>query len=120
MYKIAKENLQTLYREIAKNQELFLPEKIGEQVNFAPYREELETDLTVLKTVKSPKDVFFPQSENLYTCVEKDRKITIEPEKLQEQKFVVFRSGGYLLCSQKRARNHRFPGLRRTRGDLFL
>ena len=33
---------------------------------------------------------FFPQSENLYTCVEKDRKITIEPEKLQEQKFVVF------------------------------
>lgn len=90
MYKIAKENLQTLYREIAKNQELFLPEKIGEQVNFAPYREELETDLTVLKTVKSPKDVFFPQSENLYTCVEKDRKITIEPEKLQEQKFVVF------------------------------
>ena len=32
MYKIAKENLQTLYREIAKNQELFLPEKIGEQV----------------------------------------------------------------------------------------
>ena len=90
MYKIAKENLQTLYREIAKNQELFLPEKIGEQVNFAPYREELETDLTVLKTVKSPKDVFFPQSENLYTCVEKDRKITIEPEKLQEHKFVVF------------------------------
>ena len=91
MYKIAKENLQTLYREIAKNQELFLPEKVGEQVNFAPYREELETDLTVLKTVKSPKDVFFPQSENLYTCVEKDRKITSQArEALQEQKFVVF------------------------------
>ena len=43
MYKIAKENLQTLYREIAKDQELFLPEKIGGQVNFAPYREELES-----------------------------------------------------------------------------
>ena len=46
MYKIAKENLQTLYREIAKNQELFLPEKIGEQVNFAPYREELESQIS--------------------------------------------------------------------------
>lgn len=59
MYKIAKENLQTLYREIAKNQELFLPEKIGEQVNFAPYREELETGSDCAQDSQIPQRCIF-------------------------------------------------------------
>ena len=42
------------------------------------------------KSVKSPKDAFFPQSENLYTCIKEGKKIQIEPEALKEQKFVVF------------------------------
>ena len=90
MYKIAKKIARPFTARSQKIRNCSCRKKIGGQVNFAPYREELETDLTVLKTVKSPKDVFFPQSENLYTCIEKDRKISIEPQKLQEQKFVVF------------------------------
>ena len=47
-------------------------------------------DLDTLKTVKSAKDAFFPQSENLYTCYRDGKKISITPQELKEQPFVVF------------------------------
>ena len=90
MFKIKAENLPALFRTIAAEQELYLPVKAGGQVNFAAWSEEAEASLETLKTVKSPKDAFFPQSENLYTCVRDGKKITIEPEALKEQNFVVF------------------------------
>lgn len=90
MYKIAKENLPALFRMIAENQELYLPVKSGGQVNYAAWTENAEVDLDTLKTVKSPKDAFFPQSENLYTCVKNGKAIKIEPEALKTQNFVVF------------------------------
>lgn len=90
MFKIKAENLPALFRTIAAEQELYLPVKAGGQVNFAAWSEEAEVSLETLKTVKSPKDAFFPQSENLYTCVRDGKKITIEPEVLKEQNFVVF------------------------------
>ena len=34
MYKIAVENLPALFRKIAADQELYLPVKVSEQVNF--------------------------------------------------------------------------------------
>lgn len=60
------------------------------QTNFAAWDETVEVDLDTLKTVKSPKDAFFPQSENLYTVQKEGKKLSIEPETLKEQKFVVF------------------------------
>ena len=90
MYKIAKENLSALFRKIAENQELYVPVKTGHQVNFGAWSKEAEVDLDTLKTVKSPKDAFFPQSENLYTCVRDGKKLSVEPEALKEQDFVVF------------------------------
>lgn len=90
MYKIAKEQLPALFRSIAANQELYLPVKASGQVNFAAWSEDAQADLDTLKTVKSPKDAFFPQSENLYTVKREGKKISIEPEALKEQSFVVF------------------------------
>ena len=90
MYKIKKENLSTLFQKIAENQELYLPVKVADQVNFGVWSEEADVDLETLKTVKSPKDAFFPQSENLYTCVRDGKKLSVEPEQLKEQDFVVF------------------------------
>lgn len=90
MYKIAKENLPQLYRRIAEKKELYLPLEIGGQTNFAVWEEGDTVALDVLKTVKSPKDAFFPQSENLYTCKREGKKISIEPQALKEQEFVVF------------------------------
>lgn len=90
MYKIKRENLSALFQLIAEKQELYLPIKVAEQVNFAPWIQECVVDLDTLKSVKSPKDVFFPQSENLYTVTQKNKKYTIKQEELQEQNFVVF------------------------------
>ena len=83
MYKIKKENLSTLFQMIAENQELYLPIRTGNQVNFGVWSEEADVDLETLKTVKSPKDAFFPQSENLYTCVRDGKKLSVEPEQLK-------------------------------------
>ena len=90
MYKISAENQPALFRKIAADQELYLPLEVNGQVNFGAWSEDADVNLTVLKTVKSPKDAFFPQSENLYTCKKDGKKITVEPGELKEQNFVVF------------------------------
>ena len=98
MYKISKSNLSALFAKIAGSQELFLPVRNAGQVNFAQWEEDAEVALDVLKTVKSPKDAFFPQSENLYTCMREKNKLSITPEELQNKNFVVF---GMKACDIK-------------------
>lgn len=90
MYKIAKDNLTALFRTIAGERELYLPVKLGGQVNFAVWEEGDEVSLDTLKTVKSPKDAFFPQFETLYTCKKEGKKLSIEPQALKDREFVVF------------------------------
>ena len=98
MYKIEKENLEALFRKIAESQDLILPIKKAGQTNFGLWNEGEEADLETLKTVKSGKDVFFPQSETLYTCVRDGKKLTVEPEELRSRPFVVF---GMKACDVK-------------------
>lgn len=98
MKKIAKSNLSALFARINETKDLILPVKNGEQVNYAAWDKDAEVDLTTLKTVKSPKDAFFPQSENLYTCFKDEGKISITPEELQNKDFVVF---GMKACDIK-------------------
>lgn len=90
MYKIAKEDLSALFQSIAENQELYLPVEVSGQVNFKAWTQDANVSLETLKTVKSPKDAFFPQSENLYTVQREGKKLSIEPQALKEQNFVVF------------------------------
>lgn len=98
MYKIAKENLSQLFRQIVQEQELYLPVKTAGQTNFSVWSEDAGVDLDTLKTVKSPKDVFFPQSENLYTVKKEGKKLHVEPEELKSQDFVIF---GMKACDVK-------------------
>ena len=98
MYKIKREDLPALFQKIAADQELYLPVRTADQTNFGVWREEAEVDLDTLKTVKSPKDVFFPQSETLYTCYREGKKLSVEPETLKGQDFVVF---GMKACDIK-------------------
>ena len=90
MYKIAKKDLSALFRMIAAQQELYLPVRSAGQVNYHVWSEEAEVDLYTLKSVKSPKDAFFPQSENLYSVQREGKKLTVCPEGLQDKDFVVF------------------------------
>ena len=83
MYKIAKENLSALFQSIAENQELYLPVEVSGQVNFKAWTQDANVSLETLKTVKS-------QSENLYTVQREGKKLSIEPQALKEQNFVVF------------------------------
>ena len=98
MYKIAKENLASLFALINETKELYLPVEVAGQTNFAAYTADAKFDLDTLKTVKSPKDVFFPQSETLYTCNKEENKLRITPEALVDAPFVVF---GMKACDIK-------------------
>lgn len=98
MYKIAKKDLSALFHLIADSQELYLPVKTAGQTNFAAWTEDAEVDLDTLKTVKSAKDAFFPQSEGLYTVKKEGKKMSVEPQTLKEQDFVVF---GMKACDVK-------------------
>ena len=90
MLKINKNDLAALFAKIAEKNELYLPVKAAGKTNFAAWDENAQVDLDTLKTVKSPKDAFFPQSENLYSCHKEEGKTKITPEKLQSEPFVVF------------------------------
>ncbi len=90
MKKLNKEKLTELFSFISAKNELYVPVKVGTGTNFALYEEGVEADLDTLKTVKSPKDIFFPQSETLYTCTTEEGKMKITPEELKEHDFVVF------------------------------
>ena len=98
MKKIANANLSQLFRALAADQDLFVPVKTAGQTNFGLWTEDVEVDLNTLKTVKSGKDMFFPQSETLYTCIKDGKKIAIKPQNLQDQYFVVF---GMKACDVK-------------------
>mgnify|MGYP004568173895 FL=1 len=89
MYRIAKEKLPALCAAIAAENDLFLPVKTAGKTNFALWTAECAPDLDTLKTVKSPKDVFFPQSENLYTCANDAGRLSVTPEKHRDTPFVV-------------------------------
>ena len=90
MLKIAKTDLPALFQKIAETKDLYLPIRVADQVNFGAYTQDADVSLETLKTVKSPKDAFFPQSETLYTCNKTENKISITPEELQNKEFVVF------------------------------
>ena len=79
MYRILKSDIPKLCARLAENMDVFAPVKAGGKTNFALWTEDSQVDLDTLKTVKSPKDVFFPQSEVLYNCNREEGKIKILP-----------------------------------------
>ncbi len=90
MYKIDRDKLPALFQLLASEQELILPINRGDQVNFGLWEPEASVDLSALNSVQSPKDAFFPQGENLYTVKKDGKKLSIEPEALKDQDFVIF------------------------------
>ena len=64
MKKFLKSDLNALLGLIGER--VYLPVSEAGQTNYAIYNENSAVDLDTLKTVKSAKEVFFPQSETLY------------------------------------------------------
>ncbi len=78
MYQISREKMPELLAAVAKEMDLFLPVQNNGITNFGFWTEDAKVDLDTLKTVKSPKDAFFPQSEVLYSCYQKANKTSID------------------------------------------
>ena len=90
MKKIAVSELNTLFAAIAADKQLFIPaDNAAGQAEYIPWQDGIALS-EKLNTTRSAKDLFFPQSETLYTCVKDGKKISIQPEALQDQDFVVF------------------------------
>lgn len=101
MLKIAKSKLNDLYSRISETMGLYIPIKKAGEVNFCVYGEGKEVSLETLKTVRSPKSAFFPQSENLMRFKKEGKTLEIIDvrEEFDERKdFVLF---GIKACDLK-------------------
>ncbi len=90
MKKIERKNLPALFSRIEEEASLFVPIENGGKTNFGLWSEGVEADLDTLKTVKSAKEAFFPQSETLYNVSREDGKMKITPGELMDETFVIF------------------------------
>lgn len=98
MLKIAKERLNELYAKINEAFGLYIPIKKAGEVNYHVWEEGKEVSLETLKTVKSPKNMFFPQSENMMKFKTEDKNISIENMNFEKRPFVLF---GVRACDYK-------------------
>ena len=90
MKKIAYKNLDILYKEIANLQELYLPVKVAKATNFKKYENGVDVDIESLQTVKSAKDLFFPQSEDMMEFKLSGKNIEIIDARKTPAPFVLF------------------------------
>ena len=101
MLKIAKENLNALYAKINESMGLFIPIKKAGEVNYHVWGEGKEVSLETLKTVKSPKNMFFPQTENMMKFKTDGKNleiIDVRESFNQRRSFVLF---GVKACDYK-------------------
>ena len=90
MKKIAMASLNALFAKIAADKKLYLPIEKAGKVDFYEWSEGENVRLDALKTVKSAKDVFFPQVENLLKFRVEGKSIEINQAPLCEEDFVIF------------------------------
>ena len=98
MLKISLDKIQLLFAEIAKNAKLYLP--IDNSDGTSTYGEWSEGAAwsDSLNTVKSPKDFFFPQTEDLMRFKTEGKNIEVVDIRREEEPFVVF---GVRACDVK-------------------
>ena len=98
MLKISLDKIHLLFAEIAKNAKLYLP--IDNSDGTSTYGEWSEGAAwsDSLNTVKSPKDFFFPQTEDLMRFKTEGKNIEVVDIRREEEPFVVF---GVRACDVK-------------------
>ncbi|MBR3971724.1 MAG: 4Fe-4S ferredoxin, partial [Ruminococcus sp.] len=98
MRKIAISELNTLFSKINENAALYIPatDNAGGAV-YTKYEDGVEY-LDILNTVRSPKDFFFPQTENLMEFKVKGKNIELFDIREEAEDFVIF---GVRACDVK-------------------
>lgn len=90
MYKIPTNRLKELFSLISGDRSLYMPIEKDGQVQFDKWSEDEKVRLDELNTIKSAKDLFFPQSENLVAFKTKGKQISIIENKDESKAFVIF------------------------------
>ncbi|MCL2215905.1 MAG: 4Fe-4S dicluster domain-containing protein [Defluviitaleaceae bacterium] len=93
MLAIKKENLTKFFDFLMQSgHDVYAPICDGELVNFERFTDANVDglDLETLKTVRSPKDFFFPQVENLFDATQEGKAIQIEAAPVVDKPFVIF------------------------------
>ncbi|MBQ9480782.1 MAG: 4Fe-4S dicluster domain-containing protein [Clostridia bacterium] len=90
MLKIKKSDLNKLYAAIAERQTLYIPCNVSGKVNYAVWGEGADVDLSTLKTVRSAKEVFFPQCEDIVSFKKEGKNISVKSDHKESEDFVVF------------------------------
>ena len=90
MIKINRTDLDRFFTAISEKMPLFLPVKKAGEVNFGAYEEGAEVSLDTLKTVKSAKDFFFPQSETMMKFKKDGKNLEIVDVREEKTPFVLF------------------------------
>ncbi len=98
MLKIAKEKLNALLSKLNESTGIFIPVKRAGEVNYEVWKEGKEVSLETLKTVKSPKNMFFPQTENMMQFKTEGKSIEIIDAREEKAPFVLF---GVKACDYK-------------------
>ena len=98
MRKCSLENINQIFAEIAKNAALYLP--VDQTDGSAAYKKWAEGTAwsEALNTVRSPKDFFFPQTEDLMKFKTAGKTIEIEDIRTESEDFVIF---GVRACDVK-------------------
>ena len=92
MKKIKTSELDSLFAAIAAQKELYLPVRGEKDVTYTLWSEGCRYAADAVNTVKSPKDLFFPQSENLYAMKlrEGGKKIDVVDNSNTGSEFIIF------------------------------
>ena len=98
MFKISLDKIQSLFAKIAENAKLYLPiDNNDGSAAYGEWSEGVEWS-NALNTTKSPKDFFFPQSEDLMRFKMEGKNIEVVDVRSEIQDFVVF---GIRACDVK-------------------
>lgn len=89
MLKLNLANADALYARLSDCAKLYLPVRKAGQVDYDLWEAGCEVALEEM-TVKSAKDLFFPQSENLMAFRLSGKSIEVENPTLPEEKYVLF------------------------------
>ena len=99
MMKLGVSRLNELFALISGDRSLYMPLHINDVTEFGKWNAENSVPaLDKLNTVRSAKDFFFPQSEDIVSFKRSGKEITIEDSREQNEPFAVF---GVRSCDAK-------------------
>ncbi len=90
MRKCSLEKIYTVFEEIAKTAKLYVPTTLSDgSSKFKQWEKGMEWS-NALNTVRSPKDLFFPQMQNLMEFKTEGKNISLIDTRSESEDFVVF------------------------------